>query len=133
MTDAVLPKGINAVIQEGLMHTYLTERDEYRKKRQVDPIWISNSSMIHAAEIYGLRSSTASLASTKTRIIYDKGFHGGNRAKDERLSDEDREATRACILCGNPDSQDHWLHDCPFPACVKAREYALKTDYHVIS
>ena len=65
--------------------------------------------MTHAADVFGMRSSTASQAVTKARIIYDKGFHGGNRAKDKKLSEEDREATRAYILCGKSDSQNHWL------------------------
>ena len=75
--------------------------------------------------VYRLTRAGAAKASMKSRIIFDKGYHGGNRAKNDRLTDSERTATRACVLCGLPDSQDHWLHSCDFPACRTIRAEVL--------
>ena len=68
--------------------------------------------MSHAAFIHGLRKASSSAASTIIRLIYDKGYHGGNRAKNKSLSPEDRDQTRRCLLCQKPETQNHWLHEC---------------------
>ena len=123
----VHPKGVQVVLDEGLMREYLSERDEYRRQREEHPMWLHDSTMVHAAEIYAMPSASATLASTLARIIYNKGFHGGNRAKDEKLTEEEREETRLCLLCGHPDSQDHWLHECKYRPCQSIRNDTLIT------
>ena len=60
----VYPKGINAILQDGLMYTYLEERYEFRRMRYAEPVSVENSSMSHAADVYGMRSAIASLAAT---------------------------------------------------------------------
>jgi len=47
------------------------------------------------------------------RIFYDKGWHGGSRAKPPS-PDGDDDTWEACDLCGEPDSQDHWIRSCQF-------------------
>ena len=49
-----------------------------------------------------------------TRVLYEKGYHGGIRAKDTTVSPDQRSATEKCLLCSLSDSADHWLHLCPF-------------------
>ena len=58
----------------------------------------------------------------KKRIIYDKRYHGGNRAKNDTLLENARVLVGNCVLCGLPDSQDHWLHSCDYSACQKIRD-----------
>jgi hypothetical protein len=77
--------------------------------------------MQHSASVFNLEQASLSLTSTRVRIIYDKGFHGGNRAKNDKLSLVDRLKTRACILCRTPDSQDHWLHYCSHSTLANLR------------
>ena len=108
----VPPKGVNAIIQATLHRQYLQERDAFREARGESPVWQLDSSMAHAALMYGLRKAPSNSASTIIRLIYDKGYHGGNRAKNKSLSTSDREQTRKCCLCQMPESQNHWLHEC---------------------
>ena len=118
----VLPAGVTTVAAESLATLYHQERDAFRIKGGRDPMWETDSTMTHAAEIFQLRRASASHASTKTRIIYNKGFHGGNRAKDDSLTPEEKSNIGACILCQQPDSQDHWLHTCPHSTVDKIRQ-----------
>jgi hypothetical protein len=85
-------------------------------------MWVSDSTMEHAAEVYEMTKASAAVAGTKSRIIFNKGYHGGNRAKDDKLTAEERMKVEACLLCGRPDSQDHWLHHCPHAAMAKVRD-----------
>ena len=117
----VNPNGVTAHLQQSLWITYLSERDNYRRARGATPKWVDDSSMRHAASVYDLKIASESSAATKVRIIYDKGFHGGNRAKDDKLSLIDRLQAQACTLCRSPDSQDHWLHSCSHPTLATLR------------
>ena len=57
------------------------------------------------------------------RIVYDKGWHGGNRAKSPS-PDGDDGSWGACGLCGEPDSQDHWIRLCQFEEVCSIRRDA---------
>ena len=50
---------------------------------------------------------------TINRIIWDKGWHGGNRAKTTTPANLSDEAWIGCGDCGMPDSQNHWIRECP--------------------
>jgi hypothetical protein len=50
------------------------------------------------------------------RVIWDKGWHGGNRAK----GDCDEEETK-CVLCGEVDGQRHWMVECGHNTCEELR------------
>ena len=102
----VLPKGVKSTIHYNLHKQYLIERDIFRTKRGDLPIWEHDSSMFHAATVYGVRSSSPNTISSRIRTIFDKGHHGGNRAKNETLSPEQRDETRRCLLCRQPESLD---------------------------
>ena len=70
--------------------SYLAERDDYRRKRGALPKWVDNSIMMHFASVYDFPKASLASVSTKVRIVYDKGYHGGNRAKNDKLSTIDR-------------------------------------------
>ena len=110
----VLPLGVSATIHTELHKQYLVEWDAYRIARGDLPKWEKDSSMPHSASVYGLKQTHSNSLSTKIRIIYDKGYHGGNRAKNTSITLAEREIARTCRLCQKPDSQDHWLQECDF-------------------
>ena len=70
--------------------------------------------MSHAAEDFGLRAARPERASSIARVIYDKTYYGGNCSKDDNLAPDKRLDTEKRLLCGLPDSVDHWLHKCSF-------------------
>ena len=117
----VYPRGVHAVMQETLHLHYLTERDAYRIERGELPKWEHDSTMEHAAIVFELSRSSPAEAAAKTRIMYDKGFHGGNRAKDDSLTQEERNHVGQCLLCHCQESQNHWLHHCSFGAMHNLR------------
>ena len=59
----------------------------------------------------GSRKSVSRYAHT-ARIIWDKHWHGGNRAKQNNLTKPERELVRKCHMCGEPDSQHHCYRGC---------------------
>jgi len=71
--------------------------------------------------VYEVNRSSPNSISSRIRTIYDKGHHGGNKAKNESLTPEQRAEARKCLLCGMPDSNNHWLHECSFGAIRKLR------------
>ena len=81
--------------------------------------------MLHAASVFQLIGATPAKATTITRVIYDKGYHGSSRAKDNTLTPVQRSATEKCILFGLPDSSDHWLHLCPFRGLHMIRDSVM--------
>jgi hypothetical protein len=116
------PAGLDGIAARQLATAYHQERDEYRIRDGREPTWEHNSTMEHAAEVYQLQSASSTKASTITRIIYNKGYHGGNRAKDSKLQPEEKIRTGQCLLCPHQDSQNHWLHHCSNRVLTKIRE-----------
>ena len=121
MGAPILPAGAKKIIQQEIHRKYLQERDEYRKRRGDAPIWELDSSMTHASTVYEVHRASPNTISARVRTIYDKGYHGGNRAKDESLTPEQRTEARKCKLCGMPDSNNHWLNECSYGALSKIR------------
>ena len=112
-TDAsILPAGANKIKQEDLHLKYLQERDGYRISRGNVPIWELDSSKTHASIVFEVNRASPNTISSRIRTIYDKGHHGSNRAKNESLMPAQRAEIRTCRLCGMPDSNNHWLHEC---------------------
>ena len=50
---------------------------------------------------------------TINRLIWDKGWHGSNRAKATTPSHLAEDAWIGCGDCGKTDSQNHWIRECP--------------------
>ena len=46
------------------------------------------------------------------RLIYDKGWHGGNRAKGAKPEEVEQDDWIECEECKQPDSQHHWIRKC---------------------
>ena len=57
-----------------------------------------------------------------TKIIFDWGYHGGNRNKKKSLNSKNEQS---CDFCQRPDSNLHWMSDCTHPASVVLRTQAL--------
>ena len=76
-----LPTGAKKIIQQELHRKYIQERDEYRRRRGDVPIWELDSSMTHASTVYEVHRALPNTISSRVRTIYDKGYHGGNRAR----------------------------------------------------
>jgi len=49
---------------------------------------------------------------TINRLIWDKGWHGGNRAKATAPSHLAEDTWIGCGDCGKADSQNHWIREC---------------------
>ncbi len=47
-----------------------------------------------------------------SRVIYDKHWDGRNRTKNPTLTNEEREESETCPLCGGIDSQAHAFRWC---------------------
>jgi hypothetical protein len=102
---------------------YITDRDNYRAHlpQPLPAYWYDNS-LRFAAKVYELKHASPRGLSTKVRLIMSKGWHGGNRIKSKKASAEDQ----VCLLCGQDDSQAHWLHHCPHPPSAMLRTEAFK-------
>ena len=74
----------------------------YQNGRRIAPCYIQRPST-------GPNRRTRMVCQQKIRLIYDKGYHGVNRAKNLSLSPEDREVAQTCLLCQKPGSKDHWI------------------------
>ena len=57
-------------------------------------------------------------------MVYDKGWHGGNRGKTEAPTTHTQEEWTACGLCGLQDSQHHWIRECKHPPVEALRRHA---------
>ena len=119
------PRGVRDRIDKERMTLYHKERDDYRADRGDSRIWEHETTMKHSSIVFKLKQAPAGQASTITRTIYDKGYHGGNRAKDVSLTPSARASTLKCKLCGMPDSANHWLHEWVFAAVKQIRELVL--------
>ena len=65
---------------------------------------------------YELNRANLGDKARRVRIIWDKGWHGGNQAKGN-CEEEDT----LCNLCGRPDSERHWIIGCAHDDCTLIR------------
>ena len=73
-----IPKDIRRRRQE----RYLSDRDGYRAKRGASPVWAGTRGAFAAAQ-YELTKVHRGELARRVRVIWDKGWHGGNIAKEE--------------------------------------------------
>ena len=100
---------------------YLRERDQNAMRTDPADHVYHQSSNCHIANIWGYnRLSDISKRSGPMRIIWDWNCHGGRLT---RFYTDAAKATTAskCPLCGQPDSQRHWILRCPDPASARLR------------
>ena len=109
-----IPKDIRRRRQE----RYLSDRDGYRAKRGAPPVWAGTRGAFAAVQ-YELTKVHRGELARRVRVIWDKGWHGGNIAKG-KCEEEDTK----CVLCGCEDGQRHWMVECGHAACSELRRLA---------
>ena len=128
-TDAnpISVSGLRELMHRKNFEDYVRTRDGYRKKRG-DPIKWAFNTIPYAALTLDLQHRTINQRAVDIRRLWDKGWHGGNRAKDERLKVGTPEHTNAlaCDLCSLPDSADHWMHQCQHGVAAAVRTKTLE-------
>jgi len=87
---------------------YLIDRDICRVTRGVDKRW-QTAHLGYMTDVW--KTSRLKLASAN-RLIWDRGWHGGNRSKTTCPTDQSPEKWIGCGACGLPDSQNHWIRKC---------------------
>ena len=112
---------------QALHRTYCTKRD----KQNPTCRWASTS-FAFGHSIHPLKNRSYWTASRRSLVAYDWIGHGRNRAKPKQLSDENRAETAKCYLCGDIDSQNHCMLDCPHPSLTPIREQALREQERII-
>jgi hypothetical protein len=119
--------GLRELMQQFHFKQYITTRDGYRKDRGASIKWAYNT-IEFATQTFNLQHRTTAQRAVEVRRLWDKGWHGGNRAKDPRLIPGSIEHTSAlsCDLCSLPDSADHWMHTCQHSASTAVRTAALQ-------
>jgi hypothetical protein len=107
---------------EATLSQYITDRDTYREKLPIPlPRYWYDNSLRFSAKIYEMDKCYASSLASRIRIVMNKGWHGGNRLKSKKATPDDG----ICYLCGQDDSQAHWLHQCSNLSLSDARAAAM--------
>lgn len=107
---------IQAIIRRRRSTEYVRVRDQvWRKNRQCEPYWTLGAPTL-LAEIGEFPSRGGGLRGIhklgkRIRYLWDKNWHGGNRGKEDR-QEGNQVGMENCDLCGEVDSQDHWLLRC---------------------
>eukprot|EP01041_Mallomonas_annulata_P042122 gene42122-biopygen5635 len=111
-----------------LHREYLLHRDQHRTG---PAIWQTNTAGL-AAQSYGINTQSSIMSrSTFSRLIYDKGWHGGNISKNSTTAEEHQETSR-CVLCTEQDSQYHWICECTGAENAEAR-LTMCTEAHKLA
>ena len=90
---------ISADIRTRRLEKYLARRDEYRAERGDPPVW-AGTKVAFAARQYQLKDNPRGELARRVRVIWDKGWHGGNKAKGGCTEEE-----AECVMCGLPNGQ----------------------------
>ena len=119
-------EGLREVVQKRRFHEYISARDRYRTKRGDVIKWKFNT-MQFAAETAGMEKLSVAQRAVVVRRIWDKGWHGGNRCKNPKypVGTEMHTMAQACDFCGDPDSADHWMHQCQHGPTDAIRQQVL--------
>ena len=110
------------------LHSYLTNRDLLRNGL---PRWLDGTPRL-AATIFNGTDKSVSTAAQTCRIIFDKNWHGGNRGNSVKNNLADKTEMMKCHMCGDIDSQDHWVHYCSHPN-VKAIRGATMSNLETLA
>ena len=111
------------LIRKGTHLTYMRDRDRYRAQRGDPPKWqYAKVGLLN--DTWKLNHSSLRAKAYAHRLIYDKGWHGGNRGKAPTPATNTPEEWVACGLCGMKDSQHHWIRECPHPPTANIRRTA---------
>ena len=102
---------------------YMMDRDDYRADREL-PIKWQYAKVGLVNDLWKPNKASLKKLAYGYRLIYDKGWHGGNRSKAAPPPTHTAEEWMACGLCGLPDSQHHWIRECLHPETVAVRNAA---------
>ena len=75
-------------IRERRLEKYLADRDGYRAARGKPPIWVGTKPAFASLQ-YKLDKSHRGDMGRRVKIIWDKGWHGGNIGKSDKVELED--------------------------------------------
>ena len=79
------------------------------------------------AYLWGMKNRPLYLAARINRMLYDRTWHRGNRSKTKTLTDEERDSTWECPLCGaGREHQLHILYECGHPVMTAIRQHGLQ-------
>ena len=108
----LLLEPLQQLLQNKTINAYLIDRDIFRVKRGQDEKW-QDAHLGLLEDVWKTRKLKMGKLATINRLIWDKGWHGGNRAKTTTPTHLSDEAWIGCGDCGMPDSQNHWIRECP--------------------
>ena len=80
MHGTPITTSISTDIRTRRLEKYLVTRDEYKAKRGDPPVW-AGTKVAFAAKQYQLKDNPRGELARRVRVIWDKGWHGGNKAK----------------------------------------------------
>jgi hypothetical protein len=103
----VMLNSMTKVLKEERAGVYLNNRDEYRKKRGLEPIW-RDLTTGYAAKCWSKLGKGIMTSSRSTRLMYNKIWDGRNEGKGLEGG------SLKCKLClgDNEDGMDHWVGTC---------------------
>ena len=127
MHGTPITTSISTDIRTRRLEKYLVRRDEYRAERGDPPVW-AGTKVAFAARQYQLEDNPRGELARRVRVIWDKGWHGGNKAKGGCTEEE-----AECVMCGLPDGQRHWMVECGHAACAQLRTWGKTRMYDMIS
>jgi len=107
----LLLEPLQQLIQNTTINAYLIDRDIYRVKRGQDEKW-QDAHLGLIEDVWKTRKHKMGKQATINRLIWDKGWHGGNRAKSIIPNHTTEAAWIGCGDCGKTDSQNHWIREC---------------------
>ena len=84
---------------------YLTNRETFASGDHPVDYW-PNATRKLASTIWNLKGRSYGARASAVRVMFDKGYHGGNQSK-WKCSTIDK-----CPLCGEMDSNEHWIVGC---------------------
>jgi hypothetical protein len=107
----LLLEPIQKLIQHNVLVNYLIDRDIYRVRRGSEEKW-QQTFLGFIEDIWKTKKLRLGKLATINRLIWDRGWHGGNRAKTEAPAEVSEVEWVGCGDCGAPDSQHHWIREC---------------------
>jgi len=115
---------VDAVRTDRRRKAALRRRDLHRARRGLPALW-TGMAVAPASRVLRLSALPLAVRACLVRILHDRHYTvGRNRAKGAQIP-EARDALEACLLCGEPDSREHWILRCPHTPLREARERVL--------
>ena len=122
--DHISLEPLRHILRRQTHWSYIARRDAYRIDRGDGMKW-QHAHMGLVEDIWHLSRLPLTKRAAVHRLLYDKGHHGGNRAKTMTPADIEEAVWIGCGLCGEPDSQHHWIRQCEHHLISPLRLQAL--------